>query len=132
MKNRAKCKLCLSIIESFHPTDYVLCKCGEIAIDGGQAMRVYAKNFDNFLRIDEEGNEFQPTIQQLNHYPVLKPDETTKLSFEEKRNMLKHMIYSIERLPQEAITEPVSQYDLWSALMLIEQIFDDLSIEKNK
>ena len=55
MKNRAKCKLCNSIIESFHRHDYVTCACGEIAVDGGlDYFKVIARDYANFLRIDDE------------------------------------------------------------------------------
>lgn len=58
MRNRAKCRRCDDIIESTHRHDFVTCKCGEIAVDGGQAyFRAAAKNFENFIRLDDEGNE---------------------------------------------------------------------------
>ena len=57
MRNRAKCKLCQSTIESFHPTDLVLCKCGEISVDAGEGLKCAAKSWENFLRVDDEGNE---------------------------------------------------------------------------
>ena len=58
MKNRAKCKLCGDVIESFHSYDYVACRCGEIAVDGGMDnFRCIANDFGNFLRVDDEGNE---------------------------------------------------------------------------
>jgi hypothetical protein len=58
MTNRAKCKLCGDILESLHRHDYVTCKCGEIFIDGGNdLLRCGAKDFANFLRLDDEGNE---------------------------------------------------------------------------
>ena len=57
MKNRAKCKLCGSIIESCHPMDYVVCKCGEIELNGGDAMLSRANDYTNFVRVDDLGNE---------------------------------------------------------------------------
>jgi len=58
LRNRAKCKLCGYLIESFHRYDYVSCECGEIAVDGGKEYyKVMAKNYDNFIRIDDMGNE---------------------------------------------------------------------------
>ena len=33
--NKAKCKRCFSVIESRHRHDFVWCKCGAIAVDGG-------------------------------------------------------------------------------------------------
>lgn len=33
--NRAKCKKCDDVITSYHVHDFVKCKCGAIAVDGG-------------------------------------------------------------------------------------------------
>lgn len=57
MRNRAKCKLCQSIIESFLPDEIVYCKCGEIAVCDGAAMRMWPIGSPNFLRVDEVGHE---------------------------------------------------------------------------
>lgn len=57
MKNRAKCRLCGSIIESCHPMDYVVCTCGEIELNGGDAMLSRAGDYANFMRVDDLGNE---------------------------------------------------------------------------
>lgn len=35
IRNSAKCRNCGEVIQSFHLKDYVECKCGAIAIDGG-------------------------------------------------------------------------------------------------
>lgn len=35
LKNKAQCKLCKDIVESKHTHDYVRCRCGAIAVDGG-------------------------------------------------------------------------------------------------
>ena len=35
IKNAIQCKLCGEIIESAHRHDYVECKCGACAVDGG-------------------------------------------------------------------------------------------------
>jgi hypothetical protein len=57
MRNRAKCKGCGEIIESFHRDDYVTCTCGEIAGDGGKDYYgAAAKNWNNFLRVDDFDN----------------------------------------------------------------------------
>lgn len=58
LHNRAQCMLCGDIIESTHRHDYVSCKCGEIAVDGGRSyLRRSAKNFLNFLDLSEMENE---------------------------------------------------------------------------
>ncbi len=117
MKNRAKCKLCNSIIESFHSTDYVMCKCGEIAIDGGEGMKCYAKNWDNFLRIDDQGNQIIVTIKDLETKSPI--DNQAKPTKKELLNMLEEMIKTYERLPEQAAVAPVTNYDLASSLMLL-------------
>ena len=71
MRNRAKCKLCNTIIESFHQHDYVKCKCDEIAVDGGpDGCRVMAKNWDNFLRVDDSGKEYPIKVKEKEEVPV--------------------------------------------------------------
>ena len=129
MKNKAKCKLCNDILESFHRFDYVQCKCGEIAIDGGnEILNCYAKDFTNFLRVDNKGNEIITTVvdKKLNH-----PIEDGHLSMaaptkEEKIEMLEMMVNNIENLPKEAMSSYINHYDLYSALATI------LSVLKHK
>lgn len=35
LRNRIRCNLCGDEIESFHRHDFVICKCGACAVDGG-------------------------------------------------------------------------------------------------
>jgi hypothetical protein len=37
MRNRVKCRKCGDIIESKTRHDYVTCKCGAVAVDGGSS-----------------------------------------------------------------------------------------------
>lgn len=139
MRNRAKCKLCNSIIESFHATDYVDCKCGEIGVDGGEALRCCAKSWDNFLRVDDEGNEIPVKIEELTKYDRadMEPysyDESEKrnASTNEKQQahdtkphkkdiiiMLDNMISDYDKLPQHVLQSPISHYDFLSLLLII-------------
>lgn len=123
MRNRAKCKLCKDIIESFHSTDYMMCKCGEIVVDGGSAMRCGANNFDNFIRVDDEGNEIIPTIKSCNDNVKPLDNEVKKPSREELLKMLESMIENIERLPSHAMTTSIDHYDLLSFMMLVSALF---------
>jgi hypothetical protein len=122
MKNRAKCKLCGSIIESFHLYDYVTCKCGEIAVDGGtDYLSCAAKDFDNFLRVDDLGNEIEVKVHDSSQIDDIKiqSNESSKPNKKELLDMLKEMINNIERLPKNAMTTPITHSDFASALMLL-------------
>ncbi len=121
MKNRAKCKKCKSIIESFHRYDYVTCSCGEIAVDGGEDnFRCIAKNWDSFLRVDDEGNEIMVTVKDKEE--PSKPIENVKPNKKELLDMLEEMIKSYETLPEHALHAPVSHSDLVSSLILLSAI----------
>src|SRR5436190_20953854 len=98
MRNRAKCKKCNELLESFHLHDEVECKCGEVRISGGsQKYLCFAKNWDNFLRIDDEGKEVGVQV-------VEKGEEDVYQKIEEKEEVpvviqeLKHVIDYLEGL----------------------------------
>lgn len=118
MKNRAKCRLCDSIIESYHASDYVSCKCGAIAVDKGPAMWAYAQDWKDFLRVDDNGNEIIVTVKASNEQPLNeKPNKAQML------DMLTEMRKSCERLPDQALTQPVTNLDYISLLILLESLF---------
>lgn len=130
MRNRAKCKLCDDIIESMYTHDYQLCKCGEIAVDGGKDYhRVLAKDWANFLRVDDDGNEIIPSIidkekTDTDNSHDSKPEETKyKPSKKELIVMIEEMIKSYENLPQNAMTLPITHYDLLSLMLLLSALF---------
>lgn len=66
MRNRAKCRLCRDIIASIYQHDYVTCKCGEIAVDGGSGFgfvrHVWKTDKSNLIALDDEGKEICQTI----------------------------------------------------------------------
>lgn len=120
MRNRAKCKLCESIIESTQRNDYVSCKCGEIAVDGGQdTFKCSARNFQNFLRIDDDGNIIVPTIIEKSVETKETPKPPTK---EELLDALQEMIKKMEELPSQAMIMPVNHYDHYSLMLLLYNI----------
>lgn len=123
MKNRAKCKKCKSIIESFHSTDYVVCSCGEIAVDGGDSMRCFSNSWDNFVRVDDEGNEIVPEIID-DFIPV--EERRSKPSKKELLEMLDSLITSYEKLPSSALSSPASNSDLHSALLILSSLIKSL------
>ena len=130
MRNRAKCKLCNTIIESKGKNDYTQCQCGEIAIDGGRdCYRSHCKSWDNFLRIDDDGNEIPVQVQdkecnnsdcQSSNINYHKPTK------KELIEMLDEMNKSFDNLPNHARFNFVTQCDLNAALLLIAQIFKGL------
>lgn len=137
MKNRAKCKLCSCIIESFHSTDWIVCKCEEIAVGGGDALQCAAKDWDNFLRIDEEGNEIVPKVLSIETDSISnnsneKNEDSTKENTiqdhalpnkKELLDMLLEMIKNIENLPQHVMSSPITHYDFCSLLILLSALF---------
>jgi hypothetical protein len=125
MRNRAKCKLCNDIIESFSSNDYASCLCGEISVDGGNGeYRASARDFNNFIRVDDEGNEII--------VKVIDNDQESKEAREWAKNQitredllfaLDEMKLSIERLPQHAMLQPITHADFCTLIMLLSAIF---------
>lgn len=122
MKNIAKCKLCSSVIESFHSTDYVSCKCGEISVDGGEAMRCAAKDWSNFLRIDEQGKECKVSVKEGDDEPADKEEGAYIESVEDVLKNIEHMMGILDGLPQNAMTQPLTHYDMYSMLLLMSAV----------
>jgi len=114
--------LCKSVIESFHKYDYVSCKCGEISITGGNdAYECSAKDFNNFLRVDDMDNEISVKVEGED-----KPnkEETPSITTrEDLLSMLNAMISDIDRLPNHAKTSPVTLLDHQSLLILLSALF---------
>ena len=53
--NKAKCRRCGDIIESKSVHDYVICKCGAIAVDGGKEyLRRSAIDLNDIIEMSEE------------------------------------------------------------------------------
>jgi len=121
MRNRAKCKLCNSIIESFLENDFVTCKCGEISINGGaHQFHCEARNWENFLRIDDQGNEIIVKVKEC----IMEGEKT--LSTEDLFQELELMISYHEKIPQVAMMSSVNYYDFYSALIVIQNILKRL------
>ena len=123
MKNRAKCKLCKTIIEPISDYDYVSCKCGEIAVEGANSLKVFANDLINVIRVDDMGNEIIPVIKEKPSDTTVSEDiPPTKPTKAELIDMLDEMRKNIEKLPQHALTGPINHYDFMSLLMLLSEI----------
>jgi len=113
MKNRAKCKLCETVIQSFHRNDYVPCKCGEISICGGDYVyECGAKNWINFLRVDDNGNEI---ITKL----IEKMDDPPKMTKREIIDSFAEMVKNLENIPNEAKSTYINHYDLLAYMTVV-------------
>lgn len=127
MRNRAKCKKCNSVIESFHEGDYVTCKCGEISVSGGNNLYCAAIDWNNFMRVDDKDNEIMVSVKTTESQKIQESEKqlqpSSKPTKKELVDMLKTMIYNIEQLPQHAMTSPITHYDFVSALLLILSLF---------
>ena len=122
MRNRAKCKRCGDTIESYHENDYVSCNCDEISIAGGTtSLKAAAKDWKNFLRVDDLGNEIiveVKTIEKEEHFP----ETQSRPSKRDLIKMLDEMIKKIEDLPPLAMSTPINHYDMASFMLLISSI----------
>jgi len=106
MRNRAKCKKCGSIIESVKSSDQVTCSCGEIEVCGGLKMGCAALNWDNFIRVDDNGNEIIPEIREAP--PVTKEEMLCRLD---------EFIKRIEDMPRHAMMTSINHYDYLSLML---------------
>jgi hypothetical protein len=123
MRNRAKCKLCEDIIESFHRNDYVACKCDEIAIDGGQDQcYAYAKNWVNFLRVDDNGDEIVVTVEEQEHNELIPRDKPAGAVKDDMIGVLEEFCANIENLPPAAMYSWVTHADLLAVLKILVDI----------
>jgi hypothetical protein len=132
MKNIAKCNLCNKVIESFHSTDMVMCACGEIYVYGGTGMYCGAKHWENFSRIDEDGNVIIPKIiekdkvdenEAVNEWAKKETQDIKPMNKNDLINELDRMISSYENLPQSAMSSAISYYDFVSLMLLISALF---------
>lgn len=123
MRNRAKCRLCKSELESLTRYDVVSCACGEIDIWGGvDELRSRARDYANFLRLDDEGKEIEvKVIDNANNKEEVPVTEEVKhdITREDKVKLVNSMLDYYERLPQHVLISAPTQYDLKAIYVLI-------------
>lgn len=51
--NKIRCKKCGDIIESKHRHDFVVCKCGAVAVDGGHDYLKRTGNYEDWEELSE-------------------------------------------------------------------------------
>lgn len=101
-------------------------------MDGGEGMRCGAKDWGNFLRVDDEDNEVVPKIvegkekvipiHKLDNVPESIPNDYYLPEKIDPLEALKQMVKIYEELPKEAQQDPVSNSDMHSILILLEKI----------
>lgn len=124
MRNRAKCKLCGEIIESFLRHDYVTCKCGEISIDGGSYYwHCGARDPNNFVRIDDADQEVP--IKWMENGEMSDGSTTMiepKISRKDLLEMFEEMTNRLDQLPQHVKQMSPTNADLYSFMLVLSQL----------
>jgi len=90
-------------------------------VSGGAALQCAAKDWNNFRRVDDMGNELAVKVTETSDVKPL--DIQTKPNRKELLEMLDEMIKSYDRLPEHAMHAPITHYDFVSALLLVSSIF---------
>lgn|SRR3990167_1061146 len=123
MRNRAKCKLCGDVIESYYPADHITCSCGEIGIWGGKLeLHTFANDYANFLRVEDDeslvavkyiADSKDKTSDEKQH-----PEEDGQLSIN-PLEQLKAFADYLRSMPNGAQYSPVTHADLASTIELV-------------
>jgi len=106
--------------------DYVSCKCGEIAVDGGDSyFRQMAKNPENFLRLADDDT----IIERMKEKEIPTEDIIKDISKEipTKRELMGHLkdlLDRIQAMPDMAKTISINHYDYESLLILLLALFN--------
>jgi hypothetical protein len=108
-----KCKLCDSEMLQ-KEGDVITCKCGEVTLDGINKRIICQKRASNYIEVDDEGHKIVSDVDI---------DVKTKPDRQELLDMLSNMINSIDKLPPQAMGTYVTHYDLFSALMIVSELF---------
>ena len=113
MRNRAKCRKCQSIIESFALLDYIECKCKAIAISGGTTkFEVYAHDYSDLIRVDDSGNEIVPKIVEKAEADKEIDAKESEKPLDDPLKMLDDHIRYYQDMPEGALIAPITGYDL--------------------
>jgi len=85
-----------------------------------------AKNWENFLRIDDNGTEIQVTVLEKDSDPGIQTKQDKNpiqpLSKEDRIAMLDEEIKMYESLPEPALYQSATQYDLYRFLLIMSSV----------
>ena len=100
-----------------------MCSCGEISVYEGEALKCAAKDYSNFVRVDENGNEIIVKVidrnSQTNTDTIAEAPKPTRADM---LDMLDEMIRNIEKMPSHAMQQPINHYDYLSLMLLLSSI----------
>lgn len=135
MRNIGKCKLCQSVIESHFTGDVVSCKCGEITVYDGGAMRMQCNNIENFLRVDDLGNEI--VVHYVDKHADKanddRPNEPPKcFTYDECVEMLENRVKYYGELPEHVLQSPIDHCDLVNFMLDVLNIFKRLERKEER
>jgi hypothetical protein len=85
-------------------------------------MRCAAKDWSNFLRIDEQGKECKVSVKEGDDEPADKEEGAYIESVEDVLKNIEHMMGILDGLPQNAMTQPLTHYDMYSMLLLMSAV----------
>lgn len=130
-RNRAKCKKCDDIIESFFVYDTVSCSCGEIAVSTGEGegdakYLSSANDFANFIRVDDMDKEVPVDYRENKEKDnkEAEPAEDNKdMAIDSLLDVLKNKIEIVSNLPTHIQQSFVTQMDLADALSVVYALF---------
>lgn len=104
--------------------ELIICKCGEVTLDGIKRAVVCATDVLNYCEVDDNGNEIK-----LRDYNIELSENTKKPSYNELRGLLSNMIDTYESMPPHAMMQPINNYELLSLLLLLRSLFDSRDSE---
>lgn len=94
--------------------EIVACKCTEVILDGVEKKVICMTSDNNFCEVDDNGNEILNNADNIS--------KGQKPSKKDLLDMLDRMIADYDKMPSQAMTAPISHFDLSSALLLLSSI----------
>ena len=123
MTTLAKCKKCLTTMSPME-NELIVCKCGEVSLDGIKRAVVCATDILHYCEVDDNDNEIK-----LKDFNVKLSEDTKKPSYSELRGLLSNMIDTYESMPPHAMMQSINNYELLSLLLLLRSLFDSRDSE---
>ena len=105
----------------------VSCPCNEISIDGGtKKFRAAARDFKNFVRIDDEGNEVAVTLVDKPEPFISKEEKPLVDTYADKLAILMEMIDEAEKEHEHMSYANLSKREFAEAMLVIYSLLKDV------